>query len=147
MDILSKLPDRLQELMLQRDINASGLAEKIGVESSTICRYLNGERLPSFSYFVKLLEEFDCSADFLIGLVEYPAQDVKFLSVPPFSVRFRYLLTERKMSQYMLHKKTNLSYDNFNKWLKGKSSPFLDNLLKLAEAFDCSVDYLIGRVK
>ncbi len=147
MDILSKLPDRLQELMLQRDMNASDLAKKIGVESSTVCRYLNGERLPSFSYFIKLLEEFDCSADFLIGLVEYPAQDVKFLSVPPFSVRFRYLLTERKMSQYILHKKTNLSYDNFNKWLKGKSSPFLDNLLKLAEAFDCSVDYLIGRVK
>lgn len=147
MDILSKLPDRLQELMLQRDMNASDLAKKIGVKASTVCRYLNGERLPSFSYFVKLLEEFDCSADFLIGLVEYPVQGVKFLSVPPFSVRFRYLLTERKMSQYMLHKKTNLSYDNFNKWLKGKSSPFLDNLLKLAEAFDCSVDYLIGRVK
>ena len=146
MDILSKLPDRLQELMLQRDMNASDLAKQLGVEVSTVSRYMKGERLPSFSYFVNLLETFDCSADFLIGLVEYPPSGAKFLSVPPFNERFRWLLDKYKMSQYALHKKTNLSYDNFNKWLKGKSRPFLDNLLKLSQAFECSVDYLIGRV-
>ena len=46
----------------------------------------------------------------------------------------------------MKFKKFSLSYDNFNKWLKGVTSPYMDNLLKLSQAFDCSVDYLIGRV-
>ena len=146
MDILSKLPDRLQELMIQRDIKAVDLAKEIGISPSTVGRYLQGMRLPSFSHFVKLLEFFNCSADFLIGLIDYPPENVRYRSVPPFSERFRGLLAEYKMSQYSLHQKTKLSYDNFNKWLKGINSPFLDNLLKLAQAFDCSVDYLIGRV-
>ena len=146
MDILSKLPDRLQELMIQQDIKASHLAEEIGVEPSTVTRYLRGERLPSFGCFVKLLDRFNCSADFLMGLIEYPPEGVEYRTPPCFSVRFRELLQEYKMSQYALHQKTNLSYDNFNKWLKGEASPFLDNLIKLAKAFDCSVDYLIGRV-
>ncbi len=146
MDILSKFSDRLQELMLQQNKNASNLAKELGVEPSTITRYLKGERLPSFSYFIKLLETFDCSADFLIGLTEYPPVGVTYRTPPLFSERFQALLNEQKMSQYALHQKTNLSYDNFQKWLNGKTCPFLDNLVKLAEAFDCSIDYLIGRV-
>lgn len=146
MNILSKLPDRLQELMIQQDIIAVELARKLGVGPSTISRYLRGERLPSFSYFIMLLETFDCSADFLMGLIDYPPENVKFRAVPAFKERFSALLKEYNMSQYALHKKTGLSYDNFNKWLKGVNSPFLDNLIKLAQAFDCTVDYLIGRV-
>lgn len=145
MNILSKLPDRLQELMIQQDINATDLAKRLGVEVSTVTRYLKGERLPSFAYFIKLLDTFECSADFLMGLIDYPPMNAKFRKVPAFSERFRALLNECKMSQYALHKKTGLSYDNFNKWLKGVNSPFLDNLIKLSQAFDCSIDYLIGR--
>ena len=146
MDILSKFPDRLQELMIQQNMKAVDLARKMNTSPSTIGRYLRGERLPSFSHFVELLEQFDCSADFLVGLVDYPPENVRYRKVPPFAERFRFLLSEYKMSQYALHKKTKLSYDNFNRWLKGETSPFLDNLWKLSQAFDCSIDYLIGRV-
>ena len=146
MEILSKLPERLKELMFERNLNASALANILSVKPSTISRYLNGSSLPSFSYFVKLLEEFDCSADFLIGLVDHVSESVVFHPVPPFCERFRALMKERGMSQYALHYKTGFSYDNFNKWLKGITSPFVDNLVKLAKAFDCSVDYLIGQV-
>lgn len=145
MDILSKLPDRLQELMLQREWTASDLAKEMRVKPSTVTRYLNGERLPSFDYFVKLLEIFDCSADFLMGLIDYPPVGITYHKPPLFSERFKTLLKEYHLSQYALHQKTKLSYDNFNKWLKGKTCPFLDNLIKLATALDCSVDYLIGR--
>ncbi len=146
MEILSKLPERLKELMFENQITPLDLANKIGVNRTTITRYLAGIRLPSFSCFVKLLEEFDCSADFLIGLVDHVSESIVFHPVPPFCERFRALMKERGMSQYALHYKTGFSYDNFNKWLKGITSPFVDNLVKLAKAFDCSVDYLIGRV-
>lgn len=144
MDILSKLPERLQELMLERNMNASDLAKLLNVKPSTTSRYLRGQTLPSFSYFVKMLEIFNCSADFLIGLTDYPPTNVNYLPVPPFSQRFKELLNEYKMSQYALHHKTGFSYDNFNKWLKGITSPYLDNLVKLADVFDCSIDVLIG---
>lgn len=146
MGILSKLPEQLSELMKENDLTPVMLAKRIGVTRNAITRYLSGARLPSFAVFVKLIETFNCSADFMLGLIEYPPTNVVFHSIPPFSERFRELLNSYNMSQYALHHKTNLSYDNFNKWLKGITSPYIDNLIKLAQAFDCSIDYLIGHV-
>ena len=146
MGILSKLPEQLSELMKENDLTPVMLAKRIGVTRNAITRYLSGARLPSFAVFVKLIETFNCSADFMLGLIEYPPTNVVFHSIPPFSERFRELLNSYNMSQYALHHKTNLSYDNFHNWLKGITSPYIDNLIKLAQAFDCSIDYLIGHV-
>ena len=93
-----------------------------------------------------MLDIFNCSADFLIGLIDFPPENVIYRPIPPFCERFRAIMKERRMSQYALHNKTMLSYDNFNQWLKGNTSPYVDNLIKLAEAFECSVDYLIGHI-
>ncbi len=147
MGILSKLSERLSELMKENNLTPILLANKIGVHRNTITQYLSGSNLPSFAVFVKLIETFNCSADFLLGLIEYSPNNVVFHPIPPFSQRFRELLNSYKMSQYALHQKTNFSYDNFNKWLKGVTSPYTDNLIKLSQAFDCSVDYLIGHVR
>ena len=146
MDILSKLSERLAELMEEHNFTPVALAKQIGVTRNTITRYLAGTRMPSFPTFIQLLEVLHCSADFLIGRTDYTEANVVFHPVPPFSIRFRAILDEYRMSQYALHKKTNFSYDNFNKWLKGVTCPYVDNLIKLADAFDCSVDYLIGRI-
>lgn len=147
MDILSKLPERLAELMEERNLKPVELAEKIGVTRNSITRYLSGARAPSFDTFVKLIQLFNCSADFLAGKIDYTNENTSFQAIPPFHLRFRALLTEFNMSQYALHKKTNFSYDNFNKWLKGITCPYVDNLIKLSEAFGCSIDYLIGHTR
>ena len=146
MDILSKLPERLAELMAERELKPVSLANEIGISRNTITRYLQGVRLPSFENFVKLLDVFHCSADFLIGLTDNPSYNVVYKPVVCFATRFQTLLTERKISQYALHQQTHFSYDNFNSWLKGKTSPYVDNLVKLANAFACSVDELLGRI-
>ena len=147
MDILSKLPERLSELMFERNLKAKDLAPHIGVNRCTVNRYLRGARFPNFSILTKIVEFFNCSADFLLGLVEENPTNVTFLPIPPFNERFRALMRKHKMSQYKLHELTNFSYDNFNNWLKGTTHPYADNLMKLAQAFDCSVDYLIGRIE
>lgn len=146
MDILSNVSERLSELMFENNLTPKTLAPILGVDRCTINRYLRGVRLPNFSVFIKILEFFNCSADFLLGFVDHTPSGIVFSPTPPFHKRFRELLESKKMSQYALHHKTNFSYDNFNKWLKGTTHPFLDNLIKLANAFDCSVDYLLGRI-
>ena len=50
MDILSKLPERLKELMFDRAINAPNLAEKLDVGANTITRYLQGGSTPNFEF-------------------------------------------------------------------------------------------------
>ena len=147
MDILSKVQERIKELMIERNFNATKLAEALGVSPSTVSRYVRGISLPTYGQFIKLLDVFNCSAEYLLGLTDVDVADRAWCEVPPFSVRFRALLEKHQFSQYALHKKTGFSYDNFNKWLKGIRNPYLDNLVRLAQAFDCSIDYLIGRVK
>ncbi|MBQ3505363.1 MAG: helix-turn-helix domain-containing protein [Clostridia bacterium] len=143
---MSKFIERLKELMEDNGLKPLGLAEKMGVNRNTITNYLSSARRPSFKNFVKLLDIFNCSADFLLGLVAFETTDVVYHTVPPFCQRFHSIMKEYGMTQYALHQKTNFSYDNFRKWLDGAAEPYADSLERLAQAFDCSVDYLIGRV-
>ena len=146
MGILSKLSERLKMLMLDRGVNAPKLAKALGIGSNTITRYLQGVGTPNFEIFVKLVEYFNCSADFLLGLEEQPFYEKKYLPVPLFSEQFRKAMEECKMSQYALKNKTGISWNNFHKWLNGKSKPYPDSLVKIAIAMECTVDFLIGRV-
>lgn len=144
---LSKLPERLKKLMVDRGINAPHLAEKLGVGSNTITRYLQGVGSPSFEIFIKLVEYFNCSAGFLLGREEQPFYEKKFLPLAEFAKRFREVMTECNITQYALHRKTGISWNNFHKWLKGERLPNANSLLKLAVTMDCSVDFLLGRIK
>ena len=145
MNILSKLPQRLKILMLDRGVNAPKLAETLGIGSNTITRYLQGVGTPNFEIFIKLVEYFHCSADFLLGAEEQPFYTKDFLPLPEFAQHFREVMAECNITQYALHKKTGISWNNFHKWLKGERLPYANSLLKLASAMGCSVDVLLGR--
>ena len=145
MGILSKLPERLKILMLDRGVNAPKLAKTLGIGSNTITRYLQGVGTPNFEIFIKLVEYFHCSADFLLGVEEQPFYTKKFLPLPEFAKHFREVMAECDVTQYALHKKTGISWNNFHKWLRGERLPYANSLLKLASAMGCSVDVLLGR--
>ncbi len=147
MEIMSKLSERLKEVMFEKNFKAADLAKQVGVNRNTITRYMQGVRLPTFDNFIKMLDVLNCSADFLVGLVDFPPESLVFHPAPPFHERFRELLQLFNFTQYKLHKKTQLSYDDYNKWLKGASTPYVDSLVKLAQAFDCSVDFVLGRIR
>ncbi len=146
MDILSKVSERLKELMFDKEINAPALAKAIGIKSNTVTRYLQGVSLPKFEIFVNLIDYFHCSADFLLGLADYPQYNAVFTSVLPFEESFRRALTAYNVSQYALQKQTGISWANFHFWLNGLRRPYLDSVVHLSQAIGCSVDYLLGRV-
>ena len=143
---MSKLSKRLLELMTEHNLNASSLAKKLGISHTSINRFLREERTPSFSCFIKMLYIFNCSADYLLGLTELHT-DEPLHTVPPFKDRLRALLKERKVSQAQLIKDLPVSSAVPYKWLSGLNEPSVESLLRLAEYFECTVDYLIGRVR
>ena len=146
MDILSKVSERLKELMFDKGVTAPELAQAVGVGSNTITRYLQGNHIPNFNTFVALIEYFHCSADFLLGKNEQPLYEKAFLPLPAFSQQFRAVMQACGITQYALQKDTKISWNNFHHWLSGKRLPYPDSLLKLADAMDISVDYLLGRI-
>ena len=62
-----------------------------------------------------------------------------------FSDVFSNLLQDRNISSYKLTKDTGLSNGMISDWRSGKNIPSADNLVKLADYFGVSVDYLLGR--
>lgn len=62
-----------------------------------------------------------------------------------FAERLKQLRDERKISQAAVAKELGVSRYAVYAYEKGKSAPSLDGLIMLADYFDVSVDYLLGR--
>ena len=146
MVIMSKFAETLSALMLERNLNAPALAKIIGTDRTNITRYLRGERFPTFKGLLALLDYFNVSADVLLGRVDY-CEKQNFLPVMPFSGTLRRVMAETKTTQYRVEKDLHISGATMYNWLKDKSLPSVESLLKLAEYMDVSVDYLLGRVQ
>lgn len=57
--------------------------------------------------------------------------------------RIKSICDERKISIYRIEKECGLGNGSIMKW--ENSSPKIDNIIKLANYFDVSIDYLLGR--
>lgn len=59
--------------------------------------------------------------------------------------KIKYLCDEKKMTVAELERKTGISNGQIRKW--DKSTPGVDKLKKVADYFDVSTDYLLGRTE
>lgn len=62
-----------------------------------------------------------------------------------FPPRLRYLREKRRMSQKALGELCGLGKTSIGQYERGEKVPSLVTLIELADIFDVSVDYLVGR--
>lgn len=62
-----------------------------------------------------------------------------------FADIFNQLLQTRCISAYKLSRDTGITQGMISYWKCGERLPSAENLIRLADYFDCSVDYLLGR--
>ena len=55
------------------------------------------------------------------------------------------LLQIKKITAYKVAKDTGISQGLCNEYKNGIKTPTIENLIKIADYLDCSVDYLLGR--
>lgn len=146
MNIMKNFGVRLKEFMKENELNSTELANAIGINRSNISKYLNGVTLPNYDTLLSLVNFFDCSADYLLGLTEIYTENVSFRIVSePFYKRLRYDIKYCNSSQYALEKSKAFSKSQIYNWINGKTLPSTENLIKLAKKLKCSVDFLLGR--
>ena len=146
MNILANFSERLNELLSEHRYTTKSLHEKTGIPVSAINKYRNGTVAPSVEAALRLAELFCCSLDYLLGRKE-DSRVRSFHACPPFGERLIFLLQENHCSQYRLCKDANISSSVLRHWLNGTHVPSLDNVVKLADFFGCSADYVLGREK
>lgn len=59
--------------------------------------------------------------------------------------RIKDLMNEERISQAELARSVGISQSAVCNWMNGKKEPSIDSLWRLADFFDVSVDYIIGR--
>lgn len=142
---MSNLSENLKDLMTEAEIKAPALALATGVDPSTILSLLRGDGLPYVDTLVSLADHFRCSTDYLLGLTDR-LEDIPFKKRPPFPEQLTFLLNHFKITKYRLEKQTGLSEKTVNRWHNGKTQPTVESLIRLANFFDCSVDFILGRI-
>ena len=55
------------------------------------------------------------------------------------------LMASEHLTQMQLAKCLKVGQSTISEWLSGKNEPSIESLWKLADYFDVSIDYLVGR--
>ncbi len=141
---ISNFVERLSELIFDDGTNATDLSKELGFANATISHYLTGRYLPTVEYAVRLADYFHCTTDYLLGIAD-ENHALKFKTCPPFGERLLAVCDFYHVSRYKLQKMTGISETVMRYWVQGKTNPSIVNVVKIAEAFHCTVDFVLGR--
>ena len=61
--------------------------------------------------------------------------------------RIFHIMAENGLSAYSVAKSTGIANSTISDWKKGKGKPSTDNIVALADLFNVSTDYLLGRTE
>lgn len=140
---LSDFGEKFEHILLEHETTVTEIEEKTGITHNSLYAYLGGKNFPSLSTAIKLATYFDCSLDYLLGRTDANYK-YKRKDMPDFGIRLKELFETFGSNEYRLHKGTKISRSLTHAWLTGKSKPSIDNLIKIADFYGCSVDFVIG---
>lgn len=125
---------RLKLLREEKGLTQKELADILKLSASSIAMYESGKRDPDTSTIKSLAVLFNCNTDFLLGLSNY--RDVS---------KLRMVRVESGLSQDEVAKNLGISRDTLSKYETGELEPNVDTLVKLANMYHVSLDYLVGK--
>lgn len=62
--------ERIKELRLEKNLSQKELGEELNLSPTTITKWERGDRVPNIDIFIMLAKYFNCSIDYLVGLVD-----------------------------------------------------------------------------
>ena len=132
--------NRIRELRKKHKISMKELGQYVGVAESTISLYETEKRQPDNSVLIKIADYFNVSIDYLLG-----RDNIKN---KPFFENIKQLKTLRKQKGLLQKDVASFLGIDRTTYVKYESvlcEPDNKTLIKLAELFSVSVDYLLGR--
>lgn len=130
-----------EQLKTLRKINGQTqkeLAEKLKIKQNSYSDWENGKSEPNIEMLVRIADSFDVSLDYLMG------GKMKNIT-EEFSLCLKKLRMKRKLSQKQIAEELKISQQQYSKWEGGIITPNAETLVRLADYFDVSIDFLLGR--
>lgn len=136
---MSIFSDRLKQLRIDNGYNQTQFATLLGLSRRTYQYYETGEKFPKADVLMEIASKLDVSSSYLLGEEENEIQP------PLLGERLKLLRLKKKMSQRELGNHLAISTSNINGYESGRILPSLPKAILLADYFDVSLDYLVGR--
>lgn len=136
------LGTRLSELMNEKYLSSAALAKIVGLSGPAVRNWRRNCSAVKLEHLLRVAEYFDCSLDFLCGRTEDEKPFNKAAS-PIFAEKLKELIVNSKTPIDRISKETQLDRRNFYDWMNGML-PVSSSLIRLADYFGCTVDYLVG---
>jgi len=135
--------DRLKDLRNAKGLTQKQVAETFSINVRNYRKYESGEVEPPVSGMSKLADYFEVSLDYLVGRSDNPG--VAYLTRTKFAERLEALRIKKSITQKVIAEYLGIPERAYQLYEYDKREPNQDDLIKLADYFDVSVDYLLGR--
>lgn len=125
--------------------NKSEKADNIGIARTSFSSAYNYGIVPKTPTLIKIADYFKISMEFLMGLTDN--EHFEECDTPKtFFERLDELRNEKgKTANNALSKDVHIHRNNIRQWYKLQCLPLIDDLIILADYFEVSIDYLLGR--
>lgn len=132
----------LKELRTQAGLTQGKLAKRLGVSTSRVSNWEQGQFLPDVLAVADIADELECSINELAGRAQPYDLDVQ---QKPIGDIMREKRSERHITQDLLSDLAGICIHTVRNWEQGKSYPNIEEAAKMADVFGCSIDELVGR--
>lgn len=146
MAISKEFQKRFTDLVGELDLkNRTDVAKKLGLTYATFVKIYNYGILPTVPILIRIADYFNISVEYLIGNTDNDHFE-KSVVTSTFHTRLNELREKKGISTvYELAQRIHIHRNNIAQWVKKNYLPSIDDLTIIANLFDVSIDYLIGR--
>lgn len=134
---------RLLSLLDEFDMTASEFSSASNVNKDVVGRMLTYGIVPSLRTLLKAADVFEVPVMYLLG--EGERDFVPAIEPCTFHERIASLAKEKGVKYSEISRHMSFAPNSIYEWLRAGTLPSLDYLVELAEYFDVSCDYLLGR--
>ena len=130
----------LKEIRKSNGMSQQQLAEKLGVTQATLSGWENEKYEIDNASLLKCANIFNVSVDYLLG------GNIELEEIKKARARTKELHEANDIpTKQTIEEKTGTNYHTFRAWCNGYGDYFNDKLYIIADLFNVSVDYLLGR--
>ena len=136
--------NRINELLVFDENKKVETCKNIGVDVRAITLAKDYGIIPSTRSLIKIADYCNTSIDFLLGYTEddgYTEPQTK----SSFAERLKTLIANDKHTAYKLAQMWHVDKSYLTRWLQGKFVANISSLEIIADYFNVSIDYLLGR--
>ena len=135
----------IEELLNDKNFDINDFAKYLEIDVGIAYGWRRGDNFPSTKYLLSISEYFDYSIEYLIGRTEDVGKG-KVNQFCTFKERLKFLRDKNDITSYrMIYKDKVCTSSTYQRWTKNNVLPNVDSLIKLADYFKVTIDYLLGR--